>query len=80
LGQKAQAGEFRLPGTMELLRELREMLDATHLSRGLFLANHASNYLPLRVKMPADKEKALAMVDAALRGEISLKPEWRRAL
>ena len=38
----------------------------TRLSRGLFHANHASNYLPLQVRMPAEKEQALALVDAGL--------------
>jgi hypothetical protein len=54
------------------------MLQHTRLTRGLFFANHASNYLPLKVKMPGDKEKALATIDAALQGNISLRPEWMR--
>jgi len=80
LGCKVREGQFVLPTPPELLRELREMLFHTQMTRGLFLSNHASNYLPLRVKMPADKEKALKIIDAALEGEISLKPERLRAL
>lgn len=80
LGRKVKAGEFELLAPREMLTELREMLLHTHMTRGLFLSNHASNYLPLRVKMPADKEKALAKVDAALEGGTTLKPEWLRAL
>jgi radical SAM superfamily enzyme YgiQ (UPF0313 family) len=80
LGEKLRAGEFEVLEPLELLRELREMLAHTQLSRGLFLANHASNYLPLRVKMPADREKALALIDRALAGNVGLKPEWLRAL
>ena len=49
------------------------------MTRGLFFANHASNYLPLRVKMPADKQKALELLDSALNGQTALKPEWMRA-
>ncbi len=30
--------------------------------------------------MPSDKEKALALIDAALEGRVRLKPEWMRAL
>jgi hypothetical protein len=30
--------------------------------------------------MPRDKEKTLALIDQALAGDISLKPEWMRAL
>ncbi len=80
LGAKAGAGEFQLPTPLGMLAELREMLFRTTMTRGLFFANHASNYLPLRVKMPADKQKALAAIDAALQGEKSLKPEWMRGL
>ncbi len=80
LGAKERSGEFELPTPPEMLRELREMLSHTNMTRGLFFANHASNYLPLRVKMPADKQKALASIDAALQGQKSLKPEWLRGL
>jgi radical SAM superfamily enzyme YgiQ (UPF0313 family) len=80
LGSRVNEGQFHLPTPGELLRELREMLFHTNMTRGLFLSNHASNYLPLRVKMPADKEKALKTIDAALQGDISLKPERLRAL
>jgi len=75
-----EAGRFVLPGPMDMLAELRAMLEATHLSRGLFLANHASNYLPLKVRLPRGKAEALARIDAALAGNASLRPEWRRGL
>lgn len=80
LGQQVQNGRFELLEMPEMLRELREMLYYTDMSRGLFLSNHASNYLPLKVKMPADKEKALALIDQALAGSVRLRPEWARAL
>jgi len=80
LGQKVRRGEFPILTPRELLWELRHMLAHTHMSRGLFLSNHASNYLPLKVKMPADKDKALAVIDAAMNDQVPLKPEWMRAL
>ncbi|MEN6486617.1 MAG: radical SAM protein [Syntrophobacteraceae bacterium] len=80
VGRKVQAGEFELPAPPELLKELREMLLYTRMSRGLFFSNHASNYLPLRVRMPADKDKGLAAIDEAINGNIRLKPEWMRGL
>jgi radical SAM superfamily enzyme YgiQ (UPF0313 family) len=80
LGQKVRDGEFELMEPLELLTELREMLSHTNLSLGLFLANHASNYLPLKVRMPAGKEEALRLIDEALVGRVRLKPEWLRAL
>ena len=73
-------GTFELPDEMGLLNELREMISCTDLTRGYFFSNHASNYLPIKVKLPSGKPRALNMIDAALRGEIGLKPEWMRAL
>jgi len=80
LGDKERSGQFELMSPPELLAELREMLLHTNLQQGLFLSNHASNYLPLKVRMPAGKEEALALIDEALGGRVRLKPEWLRAL
>jgi radical SAM superfamily enzyme YgiQ (UPF0313 family) len=80
LEEQVKAGRFELLNPREMLEELREMLVHTNMTRGIFMANHASNYLPLRVRMPADKDRAIAMLDTALRGETALKPEWMRAL
>jgi radical SAM superfamily enzyme YgiQ (UPF0313 family) len=73
-------GAFHLPDQAGLLRELREMIASTNLTRGYFFSNHASNYLPLKVKLPSGKQKALDLIDTALRGEIRLTPDWMRAL
>ena len=75
-----QAGNFALLEPNELLAELRTMVADTNLSRGLFHANHASNYLPIRARLPRDKAKTLELIDQALAGEIALKPEYLRAL
>jgi len=74
------SGKFQLPTERELLLELREMIVHTHLTMGLFFSNHASNYLPIRAKLPRGKNEALTLIDRALKGEIPLKPEWMRAL
>lgn len=73
-------GIFQLPDEREFLLELREMIAQTHLSRGLFFSNHASNYLPVRARLPKGKQEALDLIDSALRGDVGLKPEWMRAL
>ena len=75
-----QAGDFPLLEPQEMLAELRTMIASTNLSRGLFHANHASNYLPIRARMPRDKEKTIELIDQALAGEIGLTPEFLRAL
>ena len=73
-------GKLELPDERGLLLELREMIVHTNLSRGLFFSNHASNYLPVKARLPKGKQQALDQIDGALRGEIGLRPEWMRAL
>ncbi len=78
LAAQVSDGQFEVLTPHEMLKELREILTYTEMTRGLFFANHASNYLPLRVKMPADKQKAIQSLDSALRGQTALKSEWMR--
>ncbi len=73
-------GEFVMPSPHELLYELRKMVVHTDLSHGLFRANHASNYLPLKISYPGGKDAGLRTIDAAIQGKIDLKPEWYRVL
>ena len=73
-------GKFELPDERGFLLELREMIAHTNLSRGLFFSNHASNYLPVKARLPKGKQQALDQIDGALRGDIGLRPEWMRAL
>lgn len=75
-----RSGRFELIDPMEMLAELRTMIAHTDLSRGLFHANHASNYLPIRARLPRDKKDVLQRIDEALAGKIRLKPEFLRAL
>lgn len=75
-----QRNEFALPDAQGMLRELRIMFADTNLNRGLFHANHASNYLPIKARLPRDKENILELIDRALLGQVDLKPEYLRGL
>ena len=75
-----EKGLFQLISPMEMLKELRTMIANTNLSMGLFHANHASNYLPIRARLPKDQRSTIELIDRALSGEIALKPEFMRAL
>ena len=75
-----RSAKFSLIEPDGMLAELRTMFAATNLSRGLFHANHASNYLPIKARLPKDKETTLNLIDQALEGKIALKPEYLRAL
>ena len=80
LYEENRNGDFQVPDERGLLLELKEMISHTNLTRGLFFSNHASNYLPIKARLPRGKQEALDTIDAALRGEIGLKPEWLRGL
>lgn len=80
LYEEHAAGRFALLEPMEMLTELRTLFSHTHLTRGLFHANHASNYLPIKARLPKDRDAILQLIDEALAGGIRLKPEWLRAL
>jgi radical SAM superfamily enzyme YgiQ (UPF0313 family) len=79
LYQDYASGDFTLLEPDEMLHELKNMIAATKLSKGLFHANHASNYLPIKARLPKDKEATLNLIDEALAGKITLKPEYLRA-
>jgi radical SAM superfamily enzyme YgiQ (UPF0313 family) len=80
LCNEAARGDFVLGDPAQMLRELRTMLLCTEMARGIFYANHASTYLPLRVQFPRGKAEAIALIDRALSGEVPLRPEWARGL
>ena len=80
LFQAYENGTFPLLGPKEMLREIRTMIAHTDLSGGLFFSNHASNYLPIKARLPKDKADTLSLIDRALAGELRLKPEYMRAL
>lgn len=79
LFEDIQRGDFLLPDPQESLLEIREFL--LHLDcRTYFTCTHASNYLPLRGSLPGAQESLLSTLDAAIRGEIALRPEFLRGL
>jgi radical SAM superfamily enzyme YgiQ (UPF0313 family) len=82
LNRMVEEGNFILPSPFNLLQELRIMLAESDLHHCLFFSNHASNYLPIRARLPKDKESSLQLIDTVLAaGNTSLlKPEHLRAL
>jgi len=77
-----ERGEFEMPEPIELLQEMKIIIDNLEgLSGCIFRTNHASNYLPLAGRLPRDREKLLATIDSAVsQGESALRPESWRAL
>lgn len=73
-------GRYERPEPMALLGELRTFIDEARPTDALFRTNHASNYLPLGGRLPRDRERLVAAIDAALANELPLRPEWARGL
>jgi hypothetical protein len=56
------------------------MVDLARPTEAVFRTNHASNYLPLGGVLPADRERIVAVIDAALDGRVRLRSEAHRGL
>ena len=82
LARQQDEGQFILPDPWGLLEELRVLVRDSKFSRCRFHSNHASNYLPLSLNLPTDRDKALAALDHVLkdRDEGSLRPDYLRGL
>jgi len=80
LARMVQKGRFTLPDVEGLLTELRTLVDEARPSDALFRTNHASNYVPVAGRLPRDRSRLVAALDAALAGAIPLRPEYLRGL
>ncbi len=80
LGEQAANGNFLLPDAAAMLKELKEMIQFINCDKVQFMANHASNYLPISGRLGRDKNAILATIDQAMQGRIALTPESYRAL
>ncbi len=80
LARLEEEGRFELPDVRGLLQELRWFVEEARPSAAIFRANHASNYLPIGGRLPRDRDAILAAIDAALAGQVKLRPEWARGL
>ena len=75
-----ERGKFELPDVAGLLRELRAFVAHASPTDAVFRTNHASNYLPIAGRLPHDRDRIVAVLDAALAGDVPLRPEWLRGL
>ncbi len=80
--KEIETGRLRLPTAFGLIQELEMMITHCQFSHCFFASNHASNYLPLRIRMPEQKEEALERIREVLRRKDPdlLRPEYLRAL
>ena len=80
MDRKIKKGEYKLLTPVQTLEELKLLIRNMQLTDCVFRSNHASNYLPLKGVLNQDKDKLLAVIDAALSRPELLRPEFMRAL
>ena len=80
--RELQTGQWALPTPFGLIEELQTMIAHCEFSHCFFASNHASNYLPLKIQMPEQKEEALRRIREVLQRKDPrlLRPEYLRAL
>jgi radical SAM superfamily enzyme YgiQ (UPF0313 family) len=80
--KEIRTGALVLPTPFGLIQELETMITNCRFTRCFFASNHASNYLPLRIRMPEEKEDALRRIREVLQRKdpALLRPEYLRAL
>lgn len=76
------AGRFVLPDTFGFLGELGLMVGNSNFSDCFFTSNHASNYLPIRARMPEKKEMVVSTIQRIIQEADTkvLRPEYLRGL
>jgi len=77
-----EEGKFSLISPFQSLEELKLIIQNSSFTSCFFTANHASNYLPIKVRLPEQKAEAIKLIDDVLaKKDMSrLRPEFTRAL
>jgi hypothetical protein len=79
LFERVERGEWEPLRPLESLAEIRELVVRLRCQTYL-VCNHPSNYLSLQGRMPSAQEEMLRRLDAAIAGELPLRPESLRGL
>ena len=79
---KQRFAEFEPLGQQGLFIELQRLIGQLELKKTVFRSDHASNYLPLKGTLGADKQRFLAQLQQAIEqpDTMSLRQEWQRSL
>lgn len=80
LYRDVQEGKFQVITPEESLQEVKLLVQNLDVSPLHFTSDHASNYLPLKGSLPADRERFIALIDSALEGKIHLRDEYSRSI
>ena len=82
LHDEQMSGEFELPDKFGFLEELGIMVANSNFTNCFFTSNHASNYLPIRAKMPQEKDETVELIQHVIKSSDRkmLRPEYSRGL
>lgn len=82
LHELVQEHKFKPMNAMEILIELRTLVNGLELTNCIFRTNHASNYLPLGGTLNRDKRALLDVLDEVIESgnKADLRPEYYRGL
>ncbi|MHA3963158.1 MAG: radical SAM protein [Candidatus Thorarchaeota archaeon SMTZ1-45] len=74
--------EFEPMDPMDILKELKILVEGLELTNCIFRTNHASNYLPIRGTLGRDKEAMVQVLSDIIRSddESRLRPSYLRGL
>jgi radical SAM superfamily enzyme YgiQ (UPF0313 family) len=77
-----EEGKFKLISPFQSLEELKLIIQNSSFTNCFFTANHASNYLPIKARLPQQKAEVLKLIDEVLatKDMSRLRPEFTRAL
>jgi len=77
-----KSGQLPQPDQFGYLRELSLIISHADFTNCFFTANHASNYLPIRARLPQEKEHIIELINRIISGadKSMLRPEYLRAL
>jgi len=80
--QLVEAQTFTPMSPMEILKELRTLVEHLELSSCVFRTNHASNYLPIRGTLNKDKDALIQILNDTIASEDTsrLRPGYMRGL
>lgn len=77
-----KAGRFQPPDKFACLEELAIIVENSQFTHCYFTSNHASNYLPVKAKLPEEKEHTVHMIRSIIksRSQEFLRPDFLRGL
>jgi len=82
LYEELVSGRFELPDQFGFLGELGVMVANSNFTDCFFTSNHASNYLPIRARMPRQKDATVTLIREVIESSNRkiLRPEYLRGL